>query len=62
MILNIFPHVGYTLSISSAYSRLISLYKGQGQAYPKNKAAGSLGGSVSKGVIALNNGFYTRIK
>ena len=48
MILNIFPQVGDTLSIACAYSRLISLYNGQ--AYPENKAAGSLGGSVANGV------------
>ncbi len=62
MILTVFSHIGDTLSITEAYSRLISIYKGLGKPYPENRAAASLGGSVSNGVIVLNNGFYTRIK
>ena len=63
MITQIFSQIGDTLTVGVAYSSLISLYNGQGQAYPTKKAAGSLGGSVTQGVLILNNnGTYTRIK
>lgn len=60
MILQVFRHVGSTLSIANAYTALISLYSNQ--SYPAKKAAGSLGGAVNGGMIILKNGYYTRVK
>lgn len=60
MILKVFTRIGTTLSIANAYTALISLYSNQ--SYPSQKAAGSLGGAVTRGRIRLENGFYTRIR
>lgn len=60
MILQVFKNVGCTLSISDAYTALLSLYSNQ--IYPVKKAAGSLGGAVNGGTIILKNGYYTRVR
>ena len=45
MILKVFDNIGDSLSIKTAYSRLIELNKND--PYAKAKAAGSLGGDLS---------------
>lgn len=60
MILNVFKSKGSTLSVSGAYTSLISLYSNQ--IYPAKKAAGSLGGAVNGGTIILKNGYYVRVR
>lgn len=60
MILKIFLKVGDRVSISDAYSQLISLYGND--PYRKNKAAGSLGGAVNGGTIVLKDKFYERVR
>lgn len=60
MILNVFKSKGSTLSVSDAYTSLISLYSNQ--IYPAKKAAGSLGGAVNGGTIILKNGYYVRVR
>jgi len=60
MILTVFVTIGMRLSIADAYSQLITHYAGQ--AYAKQKAAGSLGGSVHNGIIALRKGYYIRLR
>lgn len=61
MILSVFKNVGDRLSVEDAYQKLISL--SLNTLYARNKAAGSLGGAVHGGTIALdNNGYYERIR
>ena len=60
MVLQVFKNVGSTLSIADAYNALVLLYSMEG--YPKQKAAGSLGGAVNGGTLILKDGYYIRIR
>lgn len=61
MILKVFPKVGMQLTVYEAYHRLERLFGSE--IYPSKKAAGSLGGAVNGGTIALNShGLYERMR
>ena len=60
MILKVFDNIGDSLSIKTAYSRLIELNKND--PYAKAKAAGSLGGAVNGGTIVRHENFYIRVR
>lgn len=60
MILKVFENIEDSISIETAYSRLIELNKNN--PYAKAKAAGSLGGAVNGGTLVRHKNFYIRVR
>ncbi len=61
-ILLVFPVVGTTLTIQTAFDQLRLAYTAAGVACPSAKAAGSIGGAVNGGTIVRRNGSYIRVR
>ena len=58
----IMTQVGMSMTVAALYSSLIQYYINSGCKYPRECAAGSIGGAVHNGFIQLNNGCYSRIR
>lgn len=58
MVTRILTTVGASMTVADYRNAAMAM----NNVFPFQKAIGSLGGSVTKGVVCINNGIVTRIK
>ena len=58
----VMTQIGMSMTVSTLYSSLVQYYVDRGSKYPRECAAGSIGGAVHNGFIQLTNGSYCRVR